>query len=37
MRERVRSGTQLDGTVVAVVAWCSVLPLLLLCLVLLFM
>ena len=27
MRERVRSGTQLDGTVVAVVAWCCVLPL----------
>ena len=26
-RERVRSGTQLDGTVVAVVAWCCVLPL----------
>ena len=30
MWERVRSGTQLDGTVVAVVAWCCVLPLLLL-------
>ena len=30
MRERVRSGMQLDGTIVAVVAWCCVLPLLLL-------
>ena len=30
MREKVRSATQLDGTVVAVLAWCCVLPLLLL-------
>ena len=29
-RERVRSGSQLDGTVVPVAAWCCVLPLLLL-------
>ena len=30
MRERVRSGMQLDGTIVAEVAWCCALPLLLL-------